>query len=116
MPAAIAYAALACLPIAMHIAIAFGAPLGRFTVGGRFEGRLPPLWRGLAVVQACILGAMAWVILNEGSPASWLTVVTVITALSLIANTASPSKPERLLWTPVLFLMTVAALVVTVIR
>ena len=34
----------------------------------------------------------------------------VLTLLSLAANAASPSRPERLLWTPVLFLMAAAAL------
>lgn len=33
-----------------------------------------------------------------------------LTLLSLAANAASPSRPERLLWTPVLALMTAAAL------
>jgi len=34
----------------------------------------------------------------------------VLTLLSLAANAASPSRPERLLWTPILSLMAVAAL------
>jgi hypothetical protein len=33
-----------------------------------------------------------------------------VTLLSLVANAASPSRPERLLWTPVLALMAAAAL------
>ena len=59
------YAASASLPMAMHIALAFGAPLGRLTVGGRFPGRLPPLWRGLAMVQAALLAAMASAMLDR---------------------------------------------------
>lgn len=35
-----------------------------------------------------------------------------MTALSLLANAASPSRPERLLWTPVLLAMLTATLAV----
>jgi hypothetical protein len=33
-----------------------------------------------------------------------------LTLVSLVANAASPSRPERLLWTPVLALMAAAGL------
>jgi len=56
---AFAYAGLAMLPVLMHLANAAGAPLGRLTVGGRFPGRLPPVWRALALVQAALLG-ISW--------------------------------------------------------
>ena len=115
---AFAYTALASLPIAMHLALAAGAPLGRFTVGGRFRGALPPLWRGLAVAQGALLALMATVILVHGGAIAWLGAlpgwsiwpVIAVTALSLVANIASPSKPERWLWSPVLALMLAAAL------
>ena len=71
-PLALAYAGLAALPVAMHLAVAAGAPLGRLTVGGRFAGRLSPAWRALALVQAALLGAMAGAVLARaglGAPA-----------------------------------------------
>ncbi|SFR01446.1 hypothetical protein [Poseidonocella sedimentorum] len=112
---ALAYAGLAALPVAMHLAVAAGAPLGRFTVGGRFPGRLPPAWRALALVQAALLGAMAGAVLARAgvgasplAPLFWPAIA--LTVMSLAANAASPSRPERLLWTPVLFLMAAAAL------
>ena len=112
---AFAYAGLAALPVMMHLSVAAGAPLGRFTVGGRFPGRLPPAWRALALVQAAVLGAMAGAVLARAglgpiplAPLFWPA--TALTLLSLAANAASPSRPERLLWTPVLALMTAAAL------
>ena len=61
---ATAYSALAALPFAMQLAVAAGAPLGRFTVGGRFPGRLPGIWRVLALLQAALLAAMAAVVLS----------------------------------------------------
>ncbi|WP_369836068.1 hypothetical protein [Donghicola sp. XS_ASV15] len=112
---ALTYAGLAALPVTMHLAIVAGAPLGRFTVGGRFPNRLPPRWRGLAAVQAALLVLMALAALSRAHVALdplkilfWPAVA--VTALSLLANAASPSRPERLLWTPVLALMVLAAL------
>lgn len=110
-----AYAGLAALPVLMHLAVAAGARLGPLTVGGRFSGRLPPLWRALALLQAALLGLMAGAVLAQAgitgpflAPLFWPAVA--LTLLSLVANAASPSRPERLLWTPVLCLMAAAAL------
>ncbi|MFO6464248.1 hypothetical protein ACK8OR_07645 [Jannaschia sp. KMU-145] len=112
---ALAYAALAAMPLAMHLALAAGAPFGRYTVGGRFSGRLPPIWRGLALVQAALLAGMAVAVLARAglAPASLAPVFWPAAALTLLtcaANAASPSRPERRLWAPVTALMTAAAL------
>ncbi|SPJ26123.1 hypothetical protein [Palleronia abyssalis] len=112
---ALAYAGLAALPVLMHLAIAAGAPLGRLTVGGRFPGGLPPAWRALALVQAALLATMAGAVLARAGLgalplASLFWPALALTLLSLAANAASPSRPERLLWTPVLALMAAAAL------
>lgn len=112
------YAGLALLPTTMHIALAAGAPLGRYTVGGRFPGRLPPLWRALALVQAGMLVGMALVVLGQAHgvvlPAGLFWAVVAVTALSCLANALSRSRPERRLWTPVLLAMLAAALGTTV--
>jgi hypothetical protein len=113
---AVLYAAAACLPTAMHVAVAAGAPLGRFTVGGLFPGALPARWRALAIVQAALLLAMALAVLDRAGVvdaalpgfAFWLALG--LTGLTTAANAASPSRPERLLWTPVLAAMSAAAL------
>ncbi len=116
--AATIYGALAALPLTMHVGLAAGAPLGRFTVGGRFEGRLPPLWRGLALVQAGLLLGMACAVLDRGGilalglPGAAFWLAFAMTVLTLVANAISPSRPERLLWTPVIAAMTGAALFV----
>lgn len=113
---AICYAVLACLPLSMQISLTFGAPLGRFTVGGRFPGRLPAAWRALALVQAALLAALAVVMLDRGGVlrldlpelAFWLALA--LTGLTTLANIATPSRPERLLWGPVTLAMSAAAL------
>ena len=113
---ALVYAIAAALPVAMHMSLAAGAPLGRFTVGGLFPGRLPMKWRALALVQAGLLLAMACAVLDRagllevGLPAIAFWLALAMTALSTAANAASPSRPERLLWTPVLLIMTIAAI------
>jgi hypothetical protein len=113
---AFAYAALATFPIAMQLAVALGAPLGRFTVGGRFPGRLPVPWRWLALLQAGILLAMSCAVLDRsgaitlGLPAYGFWLALAMTGLTTIANAISPSRPERLLWTPVLLTMSAAAI------
>jgi hypothetical protein len=113
---ALLFATLAALPAAMHIALAAGAPLGRFTVGGRFPGRLPPLWRGLAVVQAGLLVGMALVVLecsgvlSTGLAPGLFWPVVGLTLVTFLVNSVSPSRPERLLWTPIILGMVVSAL------
>lgn len=118
---AIAYAALAALPVAMQLGLAAGAPWGRFTVGGRFPGRLPPLWRVLALVQAALLLGMAAAMLDRagamdlGLPSSVFRLAVGLTVATLVANAASPSRPERLLWTPVTAAMAAAALAIAIL-
>lgn len=118
---ALIYAAFCALPIAMQIGLILGAPWGRFANGGRHPGILPPAWRALAVVQGALLAAMTWVVLARADviaaqvPAPIFWGAVGITLLSLIANAISPSRAERLLWTPILLAMTAAALCVAFI-
>ena len=111
---ALTYAGLAALPTAMQLALAAGAPLGRFTVGGRFTGRLPGRWRALALVQAALLVCMALVVLDHAGaiglalPGWSVWPVLGLTLLTTLANLASPSRPERLLWGPVTVVMSLA--------
>lgn len=118
---ALFYAILAACPMAMHLGLAAGAPWGRFTVGGRFSGRLPPPWRGLALVQAGLLAAMACAVLDRGGvldlglPTVAFWGALVLTVVSLIANAVSPSRPERMLWTPVIAVMAASATGVAVL-
>jgi ABC-type transport system involved in cytochrome c biogenesis permease subunit len=108
--------------LTLQLALAAGALLGRFTRSERFAGRLPPLWRGLAVVQAGPLAAMACAVLDRGSAinlglaptAFWLALAT--TGLTLLANAVSQSRRERLLWTPITLAMTSTAVYVARLR
>lgn len=113
---ALVYTALSALPGVMHAAVSLGAPVGRYTVGGRFPGRLPPAWRAMALVQLGLLLAMSCAVLDRGGALAldlppfvfWLALA--MTGLTTIANNISPSRPERLLWGPVTLGMTIAAI------
>lgn len=115
--AAIAYAALATIAIFVQLALAVGKPWGALTLGGRWQGVLPLWLRPLALLQAMLLIAMTVAVMERGQllklalPGWSYTTALVITALSLLANAASPSQPERRLWTPVIALMLLSGVI-----
>ncbi|MEC7763136.1 MAG: hypothetical protein VX874_14635 [Pseudomonadota bacterium] len=118
---AVIYAASATLPILMHLGLVAGAPWGRFTVGGKFPHALPPLWRGFALVQVGLLVLMAASVLSfsgvldAGLPPLLFWVTLGLTALTALANAASRSRPERMLWGPVTGVMFIASLAVALL-
>lgn len=115
------YLVLALAPIALQLALAGGAALGRFTMGGRFPEKLPLVWRMLALVQAALLAAMSVVVLDHAGVIElnlwhWLIwSVLALTVMTLLANAFSPSTPERRLWTPVIAAMLVMLIAVLVL-
>lgn len=118
VPAAILYALLTAAPFGMQLGLAAGAPWGHLTLGGVNPGRLPPRLRKAAIIQAALLAAMAVTMLGRGgvldlplSPwAGWLALA--LTAMTMVANLITPSRPERLLWGPVTVGMFLCGLVV----
>jgi hypothetical protein len=95
-----------------QIAIVLGAPWGKLTQGGSHPGTLPTTGRAIAGVSAALLITMASAELASvgGGPLSraptkmvggalWFT--TIYASLGVALNLASPSLPEKLLWTPV---------------
>ncbi|KIQ71193.1 hypothetical protein [Wenxinia marina] len=66
-------------------------------------------------MQAGLLAVMALAVLDRGGiatplPSALFWPVAGLTALTCLANVASPSRPERRLWGPVTALMLAAAL------
>ena len=98
-----------------QLAMTGGAPWGHLTLGGRWHGVLPPPIRLLSFVQAVLVFAMIAIVLDRGgvitlSLPDWTYYATLaLCALSVVANAATPSKPERLLMLPVAGLMLVTA-------
>jgi hypothetical protein len=119
--AAVIFAVVAFGVIGFQIALALGAPWGRFAMGGAFPGRFPPPLRIAALVQALVVAALAIVVLSAaGLVASdlvvrfpWLPWIPVaFSGLALILNGISRSPGERRVWVPVTLVMLVSSLVV----
>jgi hypothetical protein len=107
------FAALSCAVVLFHLAVILGAPWGRLTMGGRWPGVLPGPARVLSGLSAALTVGMA-VVLWRNDPVWAVWVVVGITVLSVIANAATPSQAERLVWLPVAIAMALSALSVAV--
>ncbi len=119
--AAWSFAVLAALVVAFQIALAAGAPWGRFTQGGVHTGRLPVPARAAAAASAVVLIGLAWLIVARAGllgdtwqPVSmpWAWAAVIVSALTVLANAASRSPSERALFLPVALGMLAASLVV----
>ena len=62
--AALVFAIAAIGVIAFQLALALGAPWGRYAMGGAFPGRFPPKMRVAAVVQAVLIALLAIAVLS----------------------------------------------------
>ena len=119
------FALMIAVVVVFQFALAFGAPWGRFAMGGAFPGTYPLPMRLAALVQIGALLAMALVVLSRASltlPA-WRAVsiklvwgVVVLAGVAVMLNLITPSPLERLIWTPVAFVLFVAAFRVAMSR
>ena len=90
--------------VGFQLALAAGAPWGRLAWGGRAAGVLPPELRAASAASAAVWGGA---IVAASTPSDAPAVTRARTAYAALAgvgtvmNAVSPSRPERLLWTPV---------------
>jgi hypothetical protein len=89
-----------------QVAVASGAPLGAWSWGGAHEGVLPPELRAASGIAAVVWGAAAVAVATgrPGGEAAHRGVrlgLALVSSLGAVANLASPSLPERLVWVPV---------------
>jgi hypothetical protein len=119
--AALVFTICAAGVVAFQIALALGAPWGRYAMGGAFPGRLPPAMRAAAVVQAVLIALLAVAVLSEAGlllpdlaiALPWLAwVAVVVSALAVVLNAISRSSGERRLWVPVACVLFVSSLLV----
>ncbi|MBI1418504.1 MAG: hypothetical protein GC146_14905 [Limimaricola sp.] len=113
------YVGLAGVVALFQLSLAFGAPWGSYTMGGAVPGVLTPDLRVAAFAQAFILLWFALVVAGRAgigrhplAPPRFIWVVALFGVLTLVANLASPSLPERNLWGPVAAMMLAAVLTV----
>ena len=118
---AYAFAISTLVIVLFQIAMALGAPWGKLAMGGRYPGKFPTLIRIAALVQAVVLVLLALtVVIKAGlllpnlykvsSVGIWI--VVTISCISLFLNLITPSKEERILWSPIALLLAICSLVV----
>ncbi len=119
--AALVFAVAAGAVVAFQIALALGAPWGRYAMGGAFPGRFPPSMRVAAVVQALLIGLLAVAVLSAAGLVlpdlavefRWLAwIAVVVSALAVVLNAISRSAGERRIWVPVASVLLVSSLIV----
>lgn len=98
-----------------------GAPWGELTWGGKYPGRLPASMRGAAAVSALLLAAFALIVsvragllLPQWAAPSRIAIWFVVAycAVGVLANAATPSRKERLLWLPVVAVLLACSLLI----
>jgi hypothetical protein len=115
------YTFFSLLVVAFQLALAAGAPWGKVSMGGKFPGVYPSRMRIAAIVMAvfflllttivCIRAAWLETSLFELSRiAIW--VVVAINGLGLLMNLITPSKWERIIWSPVCLVLLYCSTVV----
>ena len=104
-----------------QLALAAGAPLGRYAWGGQNDGALPARLRSGSAVSIVIYALIAVVALERAgvidlipgevveTVAMW--VIAVYFALGIVMNGISRSKPERYTMTPVVIVLTAASVI-----
>ncbi len=119
--AAVLFAVAALAVVGFQLALAAGAPWGRFAMGGAYPGQFPPPLRVGAVVQAALIALFAAVVLSTAGlafesiarRAPWaIWVVVAFSAVSLVLNLITRSSGERAIWAPVAVVMLVTSVVV----
>ncbi len=119
--AALVFRACAAVVVGFQLALALGAPWGRFAMGGARPGRLPPPMRVAAVVQAVLIALLAVSVLSAAGlllpdlavTFPWLVWVAVaVSALAVVLNAISRSAGERRIWVPVASVLLVSSLLV----
>jgi hypothetical protein len=109
---------------AFQVALAAGAPLGRYAWGGQHEGVLPTRLRIASLASVVVYALIALVLLwradlvPPGAPSSVVRVsawvVTGYFLLGTVMNGISRSRPERNVMTPTAAALFVLSLVVSV--
>jgi hypothetical protein len=121
MLAASIFIALSIAIVIVQLALAFGAPLGEYTLGGKFPGKLPVKMRVAALLQIFILLFFVFIVTsksglafeqyyNFGRIGIWF--VVAFFTFGSILNLTSPSKKEKLVMGPANIIGLISTLVV----
>jgi hypothetical protein len=103
------FIALSVVVAMFQFALALGAPLGAYTLGGKFPGKLPDKMRVAAFIQILILAIFTVIVVSKsglafvglyGISRIAIWVVFAFFILGSILNLSSPSKKERAVMEP----------------
>ena len=119
--AALTYTVLGIILIIFHLALAVGAPWGRLTMGGFYEGVLPKKLRVAAVAQALLIVVTIIIVLAKAnlwfnslqslaSIGIWL--VVALFAISSVLNLITSSAWERHTGGPASVCMLICSLII----
>ena len=117
------YLFLTVFVVVFQLSLALGAPLGEYTLGGKFPGQLPPKLRLAALLQivflllfAAIVAARAEVALVEYHAMSRIGIWFVVAffVLGSVVNLLSPSKKERRVMGPANIVALISTLIVAI--
>jgi hypothetical protein len=106
-----------------QIILALGAPLGEFTLGGKYPGRLPGKLRVAALFQIVILSIFTMMVASKAGIAfaslygisrigAWVVFAFFIPGS--ILNLSSPSKKEKLVMGPLNIIALICAFMVAI--
>lgn len=106
-----------------QIILALGAPLGEFTLGGKYPGKLPGKLRVAALLQIAILLIFTMMIASKAGLAfaslygvarigAWVVFAFFIPGS--IMNLSSPSKKEKLVMGPLNIIALICAFMVAI--
>jgi thiol:disulfide interchange protein len=96
-----------------QVALAAGAPLGRFAWGGQHRV-LPTGLRIGSAISVVVYAVIAWLVWRAVDQPGvwWIGVITAFFGVGVLMNAASRSRSERLVMTPVVLLLALSCLVV----
>lgn len=112
---------LALSVAAFQAALVIGAPWGHLTWGGQYPGVLPVGMRLVAALSFALMVGAVWAIASRAGifgaeaqararVAAWA--VVAYSGVAVLANAATPSPGERMLWLPVAVAMFASSLAV----
>lgn len=122
--ATLMYSGLGIVLILFHLGLAAGAPWGKLTMGGFYEGVLPTKLRITAVLQALLIAITIIIVLAKADP--WLSdfrlfadtgiwFVVALFAISTVLNLITHSVWERRMGVPIAGGMFVSSLIIALL-
>jgi hypothetical protein len=118
------YIVLTVIIVLFQLALVFGAPLGEYTMGGKFTGKLPLKMRIAALIQIFILLLFVSVVIAKAGLALekyhnlskiGIWVVVAFFVLGSIVNLASPSRKEKLVMGPANIIALITTVLIAII-